>query len=291
MVDLPELAKSGFDAVKSVADLCKIVIEPWQIRKKVDALDYADRKKTEIDTRRRNNQRDVLQGAAKDLDKERTYEIDPDWFSKFMSIAQDVSDKEVQILFSKILSGELNHPGTYSIRTLRVLEGLSSEEAKLFVKSLCYSIKTRTKDIILIDSNFIETDLKSFAKSTLTYSDHLKLEDCGLSRMTEVGFTFRGDKGISLVYGSLLGVVPSDNESINLSVGSKLTEAGKQLCQVAEELGVVHRDYEFFRQYCIAIGNYLGKKVSLHKIESYDPDFSDIAYHPEDLINCENLGK
>ena len=288
MVDLPELAKSGFDAVKSVADLCKMVFEPRYIRKKADAWNYADKVLTEIEARRRNNLSDILQETAKDLDDECSYEIDPDWFSKFISITQDVSDKEVQALFSKMLAGELNNPGTYSIRTLKVLEGLSPEEAKLFVKSLCYSIKTPLGEVLLIKSSFVETTMKSYSKSILTYSDYLKLEECGISRMNDVGFKFCEDDEVSLIYGELLGIVHSDKKDVNINLDSKLTEAGKQLYHVAEDLGVIQRDYEFFRQYCISIGNRSGMKVSLHRIASYD---SELLYYKEDLINCENLGK
>ncbi len=62
--------------------------------------------------------------------------VDPDWASRFFSECQDIGDQEVQSIWSKILAGEVKHPGSFSVRTLSVLKNLSKQEAELF-NTLC----------------------------------------------------------------------------------------------------------------------------------------------------------
>jgi hypothetical protein len=55
--------------------------------------------------------------------------INAEWFNHFFSGAQDVTEKDLQLLWSKLLSGEIQKPGSYSYRTLSVLSEMTTEEA------------------------------------------------------------------------------------------------------------------------------------------------------------------
>ena len=59
--------------------------------------------------------------------------VDIDWTLQYFDIIQDVCDSDMQILWSKILAGEVTKPGTYSKRTLQFLKTLDKHEAVSFV--------------------------------------------------------------------------------------------------------------------------------------------------------------
>lgn len=60
--------------------------------------------------------------------------LDPDWATAFYDSAKDSSDEEIQVLWGKILAGEIAHHGKFYKRTLSVLKNMESEEAKHFVE-------------------------------------------------------------------------------------------------------------------------------------------------------------
>jgi hypothetical protein len=82
--------------------------------------------------------------AAKNLSEEKydeknaeaTKEISDDWLNEFESYAKLKSSDEMKFVFGKILSGEIIKPGTFSIRTLRIVSQLDNQAAMLF-QTLC----------------------------------------------------------------------------------------------------------------------------------------------------------
>ena len=65
--------------------------------------------------------------------------INDDWLNSFEEEARQKSTEEMQLLFGRILAGEIRKPGTYSIRTVKILGGLDQNVAILFQKlcSIC----------------------------------------------------------------------------------------------------------------------------------------------------------
>ena len=84
------------------------------------------------------NTRSVVEDAADELgDKEvSNHEPDPDWTARFFNDIQDVSSREMQPLWAKVLAGEVERPGSTSIRTLSILRALDQAAAGLF-RTLC----------------------------------------------------------------------------------------------------------------------------------------------------------
>ena len=71
------------------------------------------------------------------------HEPDHDWTARFFNDAQDVSSVEMQILWGRVLAGEVERPGSTSIRTLGVLRNLNQATASLFRRlcSVCVSLQ------------------------------------------------------------------------------------------------------------------------------------------------------
>lgn len=93
--------------------------------------------------KRQSNIESVVQQAALELeDKEvQDHEVDHDWTARFFNDVQDVSSEEMQRLWAKILAGEVQRPGSTSLRAMNILKGLDRTTAILF-RTLCSSRMT-----------------------------------------------------------------------------------------------------------------------------------------------------
>ena len=71
------------------------------------------------------------------------HEPDHDWTARFFGDVQDVSSEEMQNLWAKILAGEVERPGSTSIKALGILKNLDKTTANMFRMfcSICVSIR------------------------------------------------------------------------------------------------------------------------------------------------------
>ena len=124
--------------------------------------------------KRQRNVRAVAEQAAYELGDKRVEDREPDhdWTARFFSEAQDVSSEEMQLLWSRILAGEVERPGGTSVRTLGILKNLDKETANLFAKlcSLCISIRIGS-------DNLVDARVLSLGKDAA----HNALKDYGLA--------------------------------------------------------------------------------------------------------------
>ena len=83
--------------------------------------------------------------------------MDNDWTVNFFDKCRIVSDDDMQTLWSRILAGEANSPGSYSKRTVNFVSEISKEEADLFT-SLCgfFVDFGSIKDVLVFD---VEDDI------------------------------------------------------------------------------------------------------------------------------------
>lgn len=93
--------------------------------------------------KRQSNIESVVRQAALELgDQEvQDHEPDHDWTARFFNEVQDVSSEKMQQLWAKILAGEVERPGSTSVKTLGILKNLDRATATLFGKlcSVCIS--------------------------------------------------------------------------------------------------------------------------------------------------------
>lgn len=90
--------------------------------------------------------------------------VNKDWQNRFFSIAEDISDEEMQKLWANILAGEVKRPKSFSLRTLDVLRNLSKEEAELFTQA----------NQFYLANNYICTE-----PLALEFLQYFKLSDAG----------------------------------------------------------------------------------------------------------------
>lgn len=90
--------------------------------------------------------------------------VDNNWMTRFLDIAESISDDDLRDLWARVLAGEVKRPNSYSLRTLDVLRNITKKEADLIVKC----------------SNFVMGDLICTEDFALTLDEQLLLDDIGI---------------------------------------------------------------------------------------------------------------
>jgi hypothetical protein len=85
------------------------------------------------------NYESIIQGAVDALPKEVSSKpVEEDWLCHFFEQCKTVNDKEMQIIWSRLLAGEITDTGSYSTRTINIVRSLDKEDAKLFSRYCSY---------------------------------------------------------------------------------------------------------------------------------------------------------
>lgn len=124
------------------------------------------------ETKRQHNLHAITAKASENLDKEvDDQEVDPDWVARFFGYAQDVTQEEMQTLWSKLLAGEVSKPGSYSLKTLEVLRNLSRSDAKHFQQLAHFFI-----------ADAVYPNSKVISSAGISYDVLLYMDELGLLR-------------------------------------------------------------------------------------------------------------
>ena len=88
--------------------------------------------------KRVRNLAQIVEKARLALPPGQVPDVEPDmaWTSSYSEAAQDISDEDMQELWARVLAGEVEKPGSTSVRTLAILRNLDQSTAKLF-RRLC----------------------------------------------------------------------------------------------------------------------------------------------------------
>ncbi len=174
----------------------------------------------------------------------------PDWATAFYDSAKDSSDEEIQVLWGKILAGEIVHRGKFYKRTLSVLKNMESEEAKHFVELVPLLIaKESVPEFIFLNNEFFQ------------YNDLQKLMDCGIVNSSDGTSSYKlSDIKIS---GFNLVALNNDVNEIYIDCFS-LTDAGLQLCQLID---CNHADENYVKQLAERLSRRNGKEIGYKKLE------------------------
>lgn len=100
--------------------------------------------------------------------------VSADWRRKFFKEAENVCEEDMQILWGKVLAGEISSPGSFSLRTLDTLRQLSRAEAELFQKACSLAMDD---GFVMLTGFDMDTALMPFGFGC---DEILKLRDAGL---------------------------------------------------------------------------------------------------------------
>jgi hypothetical protein len=189
----------------------------------------------------------IEESKTEQVDKNGDKTVDPDWFTKWRNNAQDASSDELRRLWAKILAGEMNEPGTFSVSTLELINRMSKPDAQLIEKISGYVVD---RSALYRQENF-----EPYKNDNISLSNFLELETLGFisgsdGMLTYSWGTIRDGKYVyPLNFHQFVLLLERDNPEGKVTINvSPLTRAGKEILSListqskvdfVEELGKV----------------------------------------------------
>lgn len=161
--------------------------------------------------------------------------MNDDWITNFFDKSRIVSDAEMQRVWSAVLAGEANGPGSFSRQTVNLLGNMDKSDAELFA-ALCGFMWGIGEMVPLI----FDPSHEIYTKRGIHYESLLHLQSLGLIETnTAFGF-FRGmlPKEMRVFHFGSWALLSLPKESENeLKIGLVIfTRAGKELARVCESV-------------------------------------------------------
>lgn len=248
------------------------------IRKNADAESYAAIKKAETETEvellrlqgeekiaqyvlARNKQKaenveEIVSRAKQQFAPDEQVSEEPvekDWLNRFLNIAEEISDEEMQDIWGRVLAGEIKKPKSYSLRTLEVLRNLSKEEATLITKVSNYQVAL---------------DLLSTESFAVNIMDQTTLDDIGVICGEELVRTYTASNGkisFELNKQALINIYAPIGVKINLK-GFKITKAGIEIMGLIQE----HNYSSFYTDLSKYLKSKGATKVTINEIVKWN---------------------
>ena len=260
LINLGDLSKPATVLVEKVCNAVGIIYEPVHIKRKARAEAEAEKIKglarielTEIEHRaierlvhqearkQENIEQITAQAAAVLPESAKVQELDEDWIAHFFKQCDTVSDKEMQSLWGRLLSGEATTPGAFSKRTVDFISSIDKKDAALFTK-FCQFVWVLGDVSPLI----YEIDNEIYAKQGINFDILKHLNTIGLISFEALGGYAR--KGFAkythaFYYGRpTLVEFPADEKNQIATGHVLLTTTGKELVPVCGSV----RNEEFY---------------------------------------------
>lgn len=201
LTELKGLSKPATKLIESIGKAIGVVYEPTRIRReakaKADALlilaesekevkdiaERASRRLVNRELREQKNVESIVQKSFLELCENVSDDpVNEDWIYRFLSYCEDISNEELQILWAKILAGEVERPGTFSLRTMHIISMLQQHEANMF-SFVCNYMWNHSGWFYI----FLTQDVNKFLREKGLKPGHFKiLEMIGLLKTTEL---------------------------------------------------------------------------------------------------------
>jgi len=229
--------------------------------------------------------------AAKESTSEQNKheDFDFDWFMRFFDAVGNISNEELQQLWSQILSSEISRPKSCSLRTLDIVRNMSPDEALTFTTLCKFVLKSADTHFIYAygfhDLNDGYHDCNAFIKDLgLVYSNDI-------AKMLEIG-TVSKDSDLALYLDNSLKL-PIHNDKVfcfmenpsNETIFFKqdaylLTSSGIELYNVVKNTSGFDVDID----YAILCFKEIRKEYPPVKLTAFKISTQDIELSLDDII-------
>lgn len=260
LINLGDLSKPATVLVEKVCNAVGIIYEPVHIKRKARAKAEAEKIRvlarlelSEIEnraverlvhqeTRKQENIEQITAQAAAVLpENAKVQDLDEDWIAHFFKQCDTVSDKEMQSLWARLLSGEATTPGTFSKRTVDFISSIDKKDAALFTK-FCQFVWVLDEVSPLI----YEIDNEVYTKQGINFDALKHLDAIGLISFEALGGYARmgfGKYARAFYYGRLTLIEFPADEKNQMNTGhALLTTTGRELVPVCGSV----RNEEFY---------------------------------------------
>jgi hypothetical protein len=152
--------------------------------------------------------------------------IEDDWIANFFEKCRLISDQDMQALWSRVLAGEANAPGSYSKRTVNFLGSLDKGDAQLFASLCRFSLDGGQLPLVYDHNAGVYKD------HGLQFSSLKHLDSIGLISFGSSSYRLEDrPKRISIVlYGNRYEIEFVNDDGNDFKIGRvMLTQVGREL--------------------------------------------------------------
>lgn len=250
LINLGDLSKPATVLIEKVSSAVGLIYEPYHIKRVARAEVEADKIRalakielTELEqraiermvqqeARKQENIEQITAQAAEELPADAKVEsLSEDWVAHFFKQCDTVSDKEMQSLWARLLSGEATKPGTFSKRTVDFVSSIDKKDAQLF-STFCQFLWFLGDLVPLV----YESENEIYTKQGITFSALKHLDAIGLVSFESTSGYLRkgyGKRTVIHYYGRPVSLEFPKDESNQLKTGKVLlTSVGKELAPI-----------------------------------------------------------
>ncbi|MBK9927812.1 MAG: DUF2806 domain-containing protein [Anaerolineales bacterium] len=257
LINIGELSKPATVLIEKISDAVGGIFEPYQIKRvaKAEAEAKVIEAKAEIEVtelqrrafrrflkeeeRKQRNIEEITKKALPQLSEAaQPDKVEEDWIANFFDKSHLISDDEMQTLWSRVLAGEANSPGTYSKRTINFLSSLDKSDADLFTRLCGFGWKLYEEEIIPLIYNLEE---EIYSDNGMKFEVLTHLESIGLITFSSIGGlsqTELPEKINANYFGKTVELFLPQNEK-TLAIGKVLlTKVGQELAPISGGLQI-----------------------------------------------------
>ena len=250
LINLGDLSKPATVLVEKVCNAVGIVYEPTRIKRraradaeaaKIAALGQLELKNIEQralerlvhqEARKQENIECITAQAATALPPDaRVESLDEDWIAHFFKQCDTVSDREMQSLWARLLSGEATAPGTFSKRTVDFVSSIDKRDAALFTKFCQFAWMLGELCPLIYD-----VENKIYMSQGINFASLKHLDSIGLISFESVsGYRRMGFEkyGNTFYYGQPTLIEFAADSGNQLEIGHvQLTSTGRELAPI-----------------------------------------------------------
>lgn len=255
-----DLSKPAVTLIEKISDAVGGLARPFQIVRvaKAEARATVIHANAEIEVKglqRRSMRRFIAEEAKKQVNMEQIIRdaiplleekstpqnVADDWITNFFEKGRIISDEDMQRLWSNILAGEANAPGTYSRKTVNLLSDLDKSDAVLFSEfcNFAWTIYEPTPALVPLILN-IKGEI--FNRRGINFDSLAHLNSLGLIQFDSIIGFARMDLGSSVraeYFGKSVSQAIPPPPNNYLAVGAALfTRSGTELARACTSASV-----------------------------------------------------
>jgi hypothetical protein len=155
LINIGELSRPATVLIEKISEAVGGVFKPYQIVRVAKAEAEAERiyaesqiqisdlhrrafhRFFEEEAKKQKNIEEIIRQALPQLDdNSKPEQVEDDWITNFFDKCRLISDTEMQSLWSRVLAGEANSPGSYSKRTVNFFVVLGQKRCSAVYQSL-----------------------------------------------------------------------------------------------------------------------------------------------------------
>jgi hypothetical protein len=175
--------------------------------------------------------------------------ISEDWLNAFEIEAAQMSSEQMQLLFGKILAGEIRKPASYSIKTIKLVAQLDNRAAVLFSLLCSLSISLQIPNLnVIVDArvvsmgnaglNSLEAYGLNFDQLNILQEYGLIIADCNSAMDYQSAVAREGRVGLPMIYQktqwAFLPKVPFSGFQEFKIQGVAFSKSGKELLPIID---------------------------------------------------------